>query len=213
MLSKDSPESRSLAAVIEREAKAATGLNLARRAFWHGGGFALRVAGAGLGAGVMLAGLGYGLNQAGSGYDRAIGNARRLQEQQEFQARMAQEQEQAEEKREKTFAAMMSQEREEFFAKLAATKLQGTVTGEVGLKDGGLVGLKTGQLVGVADGGQVTLKVVLSAVGAWLPHDGQTGIGLPRFETRSVCGRKLKLGMASPTSRRDAWLTRWRAKC
>jgi hypothetical protein len=24
--------------------------------------------------------------------------------------------------------------------------------------------------------------MVLSAVGAWPPHDGQTGIGLPRFE-------------------------------
>jgi len=55
--------------------------------------------------------------------------------------------------------------------------------------------------------------MVLSAVSAWPPHDGQTGIGLPRFETRSAGGRKLKLGMASPTSRRDAWLTRWRAKC
>jgi hypothetical protein len=52
--------------------------------------------------------------------------------------------------------------------------------------------------------------MVLSAVSAWPPHDGQTGIGLPRFETRSAGGRKLKLGMASPTSRRDAWLTRWR---
>ena len=45
--------------------------------------------------------------------------------------------------------------------------------------------------------------MVLSAVGAWPPHDGQTGIGLPRFEARSACGRKLTLGMASPTSRRD----------
>jgi hypothetical protein len=133
---KDTPENRSLAAIVERNAKASTGLNLAKRAFWHGGGFALRVAGAGLGAGVMLAGLGYGVNQAGEGYDRVVGNAKRLHEQQDFQARMTQEQEQAEQKREKTFAALMSQEREEFFGKLAATTIHGTVTGNVGLLDG-----------------------------------------------------------------------------
>ena len=98
---KDTPENRSLAAIVERNAKASTGLNLAKRAFWHGGGFALRVAGAGLGAGVMLAGLGYGVNQAGEGYDRVVGNAKRLYEQQDFQARMTQEQEQAEQKERK----------------------------------------------------------------------------------------------------------------
>jgi hypothetical protein len=65
---KDTPEKRSLVAVIERDAKATTGLNLAKRAFWHGGGFGLRVGGAGLGAGLALAGLGYGLDKAGEGY-------------------------------------------------------------------------------------------------------------------------------------------------
>jgi hypothetical protein len=146
MLHKDTPESRSLAAVVEREAKAATGLNLARRAFWHGGGFGLRVSGAGLGAGLLLAGLGYGLGKAGEGYASIIGNR-------EIAERAAQ-----------TTAAMMTQEREEFRAMLAATPLKVEVVAkladgsQVSLADGGLVGLKSGQLVGLADGQQVTLK-------------------------------------------------------
>jgi len=143
---KDTPRSRSLAAVIERDAKAATGLNLARRAFWHGGGFGLRVGGAGLGAGLLLAGLGYGLGKAGEGYASIIGNR-------EMAERAAQ-----------TTAAMMTQEREEFRAMLAATPLKVEVVAkladgsQVSLADGGLVGLKSGQLVGLADGQQVTLK-------------------------------------------------------
>jgi hypothetical protein len=144
---KDTPYARSLAAVIERDAKATTGVSLAKRAFWHGGGFGLRVGGAGLGAGLLLAGAGIGAQKAQEGYASMIGNR-------EIAERAA-----------RTTAAMLANERDEFhamlgelLAKFAATKLQGTVTGEVGLKDGGMVGLKSGQLVGVADGGQVTLK-------------------------------------------------------
>ena len=148
---KDTLENRSLAAVAARNANSATGLNLAQRACWHGGAFGLRMAGVGL----LLAGLGSGMKQAGDGYDNVVGNAKRLQEHEAFEARMAQEQEQRDRERDKTLAAILEKEHEF----LAATTIhaEGTVTGSVTLADGALVGLKSGQLVGLADGQQVAL--------------------------------------------------------
>jgi hypothetical protein len=115
---KDTPEGRSLAAVIERDAKATTGLNLARRACWYGGAVALCL----LGGGGLLAGAGIGAQKAQEGYASIIASRESAERAREIAERAAQ-----------TTAAMLANEREEFHAMLAATKLQGTVTGSVTL--------------------------------------------------------------------------------
>jgi hypothetical protein len=141
MLVKDTPENRALAAVAERSAKAATGLNLARRALLHGCGFGARM----VGLAALLAGAGVFAQKAQEGYASIIGN------------------QEIAERADRRTAALLAENREEnredLRAMLAAAtiKTEVAVKGEVGLKDGGLVGLKSGQQVGLADGGQVSL--------------------------------------------------------
>jgi len=141
---KDTPENRSLAAVVARNAKAAAALNLAKRAVWEGGGVCLRL----VGLGVMFAGLGYGANLASEAYDRAIGAEERQREQDASQAKMIEAQAQVERERQKNLAAILAQSRDDLRAILAATTIhtEGTVTGEVGVKEGAQVGVKGGEV-------------------------------------------------------------------
>jgi hypothetical protein len=138
MLFKDTPESRSLAAVIERNANSATGLNLAHRACWYGGAGGLCL----LGVGGLLAGAGIGAQKAQEGYASIIGN-------QEIAERAAQTTAAMLRTERDEFHAMLANERGELLAKIAATKLQGTVTGEVSLRPA-TVGLDPNSTVRVA---------------------------------------------------------------
>jgi hypothetical protein len=123
MLFKDTPENRSLVAVVERNANSATGLNLAHRACWYGGAGGLCL----LGLGALLAGAGIGAQKAQEGYASIIGN-------QEIAERAAQTTAAMLRTERDEFHAMLANERGELLAKIAATKLQGTVTGEVSLR-------------------------------------------------------------------------------
>jgi hypothetical protein len=135
---KDSPENRSLAAAVERDAKAKAGVNFARRVCWYGGALGLGM----IGAGGLLAGAGAGAKWAIEGYANYTGNQIVAQ--------------QAAEAAEKTLGAVLAQEHE--YLAETTIKTQGTVTGEVSLKDGGMVGLKDGQQVGLKDNAEVALR-------------------------------------------------------
>jgi hypothetical protein len=150
---KDTPENRSLAAAVERDAKGKAGVNFARRACWYGGALGLGM----IGAGGLLAGAGIGAEKAMEGYAAFVRNQEIAEREARTTAAMLAENRQ---QNREDLQALLTQEHDDVRAMLDATTIKSEVSvkGEVGLKDGGLVGLKPGQQVGLADGAEVALR-------------------------------------------------------